>query len=62
MISNSLANIRYDTTHRPVVDTSEIITVEGASRLNYVHKFAITPFYLENRGRFIISEWRHHLM
>ena len=29
MIGNSLANIRYDTAHRPVVDTSDIIGVKG---------------------------------
>jgi len=29
MISNCLAHIRYDTTHRPVVDTSDIMGWKG---------------------------------
>ena len=61
MICITLAHIRYDKAHRPIVGTSDIIWVEGASRPNYVHKVAITSFYLENRGGFIIAEWRHHV-
>ena len=32
MIVNSLAHMRYDTTYRPLVDTSDIIGVEGKIR------------------------------
>ena len=62
MIGNSLAHIRYNTTHRHVADSSDNIVVEGVSRPSYVHKVAITPFFLENRGGFVVGEWRHHLM
>ena len=62
MICSSLSHIRHSTTHRPIIDTSDIIGIEGASRTINVHKIAITLFYLQNRGGFVINERRHHIM
>ena len=57
VIGVSLAHIRYDTTHRPVVDTTDIIGWKGQFG-QFMYTVSFTPFYLENRGGFIVGEWR----